>query len=187
MTIEHGRSGYAVGLPAFGLEQSSLFSRSGIPNAAGPRCSFCDNAAATQRSGESDIFDACQPCAEAWDRDPEFLGDPGTADGVAARLSDEAILVAFGWFSFGSKASVTSNPPHANMKARQAALDELLAANLITHEHESEPRYRIDRHHFRGTQAVMDLFGTKRGKAVLAIAMETQRAETENTGSVAKP
>jgi len=93
-------------------------------------------------------------------------------DTLAAGLSDEAIIIGFGWFSFGSKASVTSSPPHANMQARQAGLDELLAAGLITHEHEYHKRHGIDRHHFKGTRAIMDLFGTERAKAVLKAALE---------------
>jgi hypothetical protein len=88
-----------------------------------------------------------------------------------ADLSDEAIILAFGWFSFGAKASVTSHPPHANMKANQAALDELLAAGLITHEHEQRPG--IDRHHFRGSTALTGLLETKRAKAVLEAALES--------------
>jgi hypothetical protein len=93
---------------------------------------------------------------------------------MTANLSDEAIIVAFGWFSFGAKASVTSSPPHANMKARQPALDELLAAKLITHEHESEPRYKIDRHHFHGTHELMDMLSTKHAKAVISRALEAR-------------
>lgn len=57
------------------------------------------------------------------------------------------------------------------MKARQAALDELLAAKLITHEHEQHKRHKIDRHHFRGTPEVMDLFQTKRAQKVLKLAL----------------
>lgn len=94
---------------------------------------------------------------------------------LAKGLTDEAIIVAFGWFSFGAKASVTSNPPHANMKARQSALDELIAADLITHEHESVPKRRIDRHHFKGTWCVMEMLGTERAKAVLLAALEQRK------------
>lgn len=101
-------------------------------------------------------------------------------DEIAAKLSDEAIIVAFGWFSFGSKASVTSNPPHANMQSRQAALDELLALDLITHEHEQHKRYQIDRHHFKGTSEVMSLFGTERAKAVLKAALDSREKATPN-------
>lgn len=96
----------------------------------------------------------------------------GEANKVAEALSDEAIIVAFGWFSFGAKASVTSNPPHANMKARQAALDELLDAKLIAHEHENRPRYGIDRHHFKGTWDLTDMLSTERANAVLKTALE---------------
>lgn len=95
-----------------------------------------------------------------------------TPDQIARALSDETIAVAFGWFSFGSKASVTSNPPHANMKARQVQLDELLAADLITHEHESEPKYGIDRHHFKGTPALSDVLFTDHAKSVLQNLLE---------------
>ena len=93
------------------------------------------------------------------------------AQKIAEGLSDETIIVAFGWFSFGAKAKVTSNPPHANMKARQAALDELLALNLIIHEHEIDKRYKIDRHHFQGTNDLMDVLRSERSKAVLKAAM----------------
>lgn len=94
------------------------------------------------------------------------------AEEIAANLSDEAIIVGFGWFSFGAKAKVTSNPPHANLKARQAALDELLAKNLITHEHEVDKRFKIDRHHFQGTNDLMDVLHSPHAKAVLKAAME---------------
>jgi hypothetical protein len=86
-------------------------------------------------------------------------------------LSDDAILLAFGWFSFGAKATVTSSPPHANMRANQDAIDELLAANLITHEHEQ--RHGLDRHHFKGTSGIKDLLGSERAKAVLTRALTT--------------
>jgi hypothetical protein len=84
-------------------------------------------------------------------------------------LSDDAIKLAFGWFSFGSKATVTSNPPHANMGANRAALDELLAAKLITHEHETH--YGADRHIFKGTKAIGELLQTERAKSVLLAAL----------------
>jgi hypothetical protein len=90
---------------------------------------------------------------------------------MTSDLSDEAIIVAFGWFSFGAKASVTSNPPHASMKDRQAALDELLAAELITHEHEHHKRHGIDRHHFKGTWALQDMLQTEHAKGVLKKAL----------------
>ena len=98
-----------------------------------------------------------------------------TEDGLV--LSDEAIIVAFGWFSFGEKATVTSNPPHGNMKARQAALDELIAADLITHEHETHKRYGIDRHHFKGTRALSEMLATDRAKAVLKAALESREGD----------
>jgi hypothetical protein len=88
------------------------------------------------------------------------------------QVSDDAIVLAFGWFSFGAKASVTSSPPHANMAANRAALDELLAAKLITHEHEYHKRFDIDRHHFKGTAGIRDLLQTEHAKAVLASALE---------------
>lgn len=96
------------------------------------------------------------------------------AEEVAGRLSDDAILLAKGWFSFGSKASVSSHPPHANMKANQAALDELLAADLITHEHETHKRYGIDRHHFKGTTAITDVLQTTRAKTLLLDLLKGQ-------------
>ena len=95
---------------------------------------------------------------------------------IAKGLSDEAIIVGFGWFSFGAKATVTSNPPHRNMTTRKAALDELLAANLITHEHECEPKYQIDRHHFRGTREIFDVLHSEHAKAVLTAAMKGDEA-----------
>ena len=100
----------------------------------------------------------------------------------ASTLSDEAIIVAFGWFSFGAKATVTSHPPHANMIARQAALDELLAANLITHERETNRRLKIDRHIFRGTWAVMDMFRHPHAKAVLTAALHQRDTDGSPEG-----
>lgn len=100
--------------------------------------------------------------------------DKAEADAIARRLDDETIVVAFGWFSFGAKASVTSNPPHANMKARQPALDQLLAEKLITHEHEADKRLGIDRHHFKGTWRLMDVLHSEHGQAVLKKAMDAR-------------
>lgn len=90
---------------------------------------------------------------------------------LAERLSDDAIKLAFGWFSFGSKAAVTSHPPHATIKANRTALDELLEAELITHEHERHERHRIDRHHYKGTRAIGELLATERAKVVLTAAL----------------
>lgn len=92
---------------------------------------------------------------------------------AAAKLSDEAIIVAFGWFSFGAKASVTSSPPHANMESRQAALDELLSLGLITHEHEYHKRHKIDRRHFKGTPEIGSVLGTARARAILKAVLNT--------------
>jgi len=113
------------------------------------------------------------------------VGRSGEGEALAESLSDEAIIVGFGWFSFGAKASVTSNPPHANMQARQAALDELLAAGLITHEHEYHKRYRIDRHHFKGTRELQEVFSTERAQTVLKNALRAQATNniiSEETG-----
>lgn len=47
-------------------------------------------------------------------------------------LSQNAINLCAGWFSFGVKSSVRSHPPHETYWKNKAAVDELLAAGLIS-------------------------------------------------------
>lgn len=101
------------------------------------------------------------------------MTDQTTAEFKPGRISDAAIIVAFGWFSFGAKATVTSRPPHANMKARQGEPDELVAAGLITHEHVTS-KYGHDDHIFKGTKALQDLMFSDHAKAVLKATLETR-------------
>jgi hypothetical protein len=94
----------------------------------------------------------------------------------ATALSNDAILLAFGWFSFGSKGKVTSHPPHDNMTHHKDALAELQSAGLITHEHETHKRLKIDRHHFKGTSALKDMLQHPHAKAVLQSALDARGA-----------
>lgn len=49
-------------------------------------------------------------------------------------LSQAAKELCAGWFFFGEKAVVTSHAPHASLKANRTAMDELLAAGLVSQE-----------------------------------------------------
>jgi hypothetical protein len=86
-----------------------------------------------------------------------------SANDLAAGLSDEAISLCLGWFSFGSKATVNIDPPHANLHANKAGLDELVAAGHITHEYDK----RRDRHTYKGSQAASLIRTSDRAKAVV--------------------
>src|SRR3546814_13664080 len=76
------------------------------------------------------------------------MGDSPTANDLAAGLSDDAIALCLGWFSFGSKATVNINPPHANLHANTASLDELMVAGHITYEYDD----RRDRHTYKRSE-----------------------------------
>src|SRR3546814_3027674 len=76
-------------------------------------------------------------------------GDSPTANDLWAGLSDDAIALFHGGFSFGSKATVNINPPHANLHANKASLDELMVAGHITYEYDA----RRDRHTYKGTRS----------------------------------
>src|SRR3546814_4727038 len=75
------------------------------------------------------------------------MGDSPTANDLAAGLSDDAIALCLGWFSFGSKATANINPPHANLHANKASLDELMVAGHITYEYDARrDRHRSEEH-----------------------------------------
>src|SRR3546814_17761157 len=91
------------------------------------------------------------------------MGDSPTANDLAAGLSDDAIALCLGWFSFGSKATVNINPPHANLHANKASLDELMVAGHITYEYDA----RRDRHTYKGTSATITIRSSARAKAIV--------------------
>ena len=91
-----------------------------------------------------------------------------SANDLAAGLSDEAISLCLGWFSFGSKATVNIDAPHANLHANKAGLDELVAAGHITHEYDA----RRDRHTYKGSQAASLIRTSDRAKAVVQKLLE---------------
>jgi hypothetical protein len=76
-------------------------------------------------------------------------------------LSEEAVELCVGWFARGSKVVLTISPPHANLHANRAALDELVARGHILHEHDGAR----DAHVYRGTSATSDVRTSPRGRA----------------------
>lgn len=86
---------------------------------------------------------------------------------IAGRLSPEALMLAYAWFSFGRKATVTSSPPHAMMNARKAEIDELLSYGLITIEHDHDRRIGRDNYIIRGTEAIFELNHSERSKEMI--------------------
>lgn len=76
-------------------------------------------------------------------------------------LSEEAVELCVGWFAKGANVVLTISPPHANLHANRAALDELVARGHILHEHD-EAR---DAHVYRGTNATSDVRSSARGRA----------------------
>jgi len=84
--------------------------------------------------------------------------DPGT---VADGLSEEAVEMCIGMFSRGAKVEVNISPPHANLHANRAALEELEARAYILHEHDPV----CDIHTYRGTNATSLVKTTVRGRA----------------------
>lgn len=80
------------------------------------------------------------------------MTDPSPLN-LPVSLSDAAKELAGAWFSFGPKATINISPPHANLRANKAALDELVEAGLVTHEHEAER----DIHTFKGTADIVPI------------------------------
>jgi len=80
---------------------------------------------------------------------------------AAEGLSEEAVELCIGWFSRGSKVELNISPPHANLHANRAALDELEARGHIVHEHDA----RRDVHTYRGTAATALVRTSARGRA----------------------
>lgn len=91
------------------------------------------------------------------------MSDTVSANDLAASLSDDAIALCLGWFSFGSKATVNIDAPHANLHANKAGLDELVAAGHITLEYDK----RRDRHTYKGSEAATLIRTSDRAKAVV--------------------
>ena len=91
----------------------------------------------------------------------------GTTGDAAARtapedgLSEEAVELCVGWFAKGSGVTLTISPPHANLEANRAALDELVARGHILHGHDTAR----DAHVFCGTSATSDVRSSARGRA----------------------
>lgn len=76
-------------------------------------------------------------------------------------LSEEAVELCVGWFAKGANVVLTISPPHANLHANRAALDELVARGHILHEHDGAR----DAHVYRGTSATSDVRSSVRGRA----------------------
>jgi len=73
---------------------------------------------------------------------------------LSAGLSEAARDMCAGWFFFGAKAIVKSSPPHATLTANKAALEELVAAGLVTGPHPYND-YGVVEYH--GTSAAADV------------------------------
>lgn len=80
---------------------------------------------------------------------------------VAHGLSEEAVELCVGWFSRGSRVEVNIAPPHANLHANRAALDELEGRGYIEHDHDAPS----DVHTYRGTAATAIVKASPRGRA----------------------
>lgn len=91
-----------------------------------------------------------------------------TGNDLAEGLSDAAIVLCLGWFSFGSKATVNIDAPHANLHANKEAIDELVAAGHITHSYDE----RMDRHTYKGSTAATLIRTSDRAKAIVAKLVE---------------
>lgn len=76
-------------------------------------------------------------------------------------LSEAARDLCSGSFQWGKKCTVVSHKPHAWMTKRQAAVDELVAAGLITRE----PYNRTGSILLTGTDAAGDI-GRKRAAEI---------------------
>jgi hypothetical protein len=87
-----------------------------------------------------------------------------TPDQLADTLSDQAIALCLGWFSFGAVGEVNISPPHAALAANKEGLDELVTAKFITHSHEAHR----DIHTYKGSRATELVTRSARAKALLA-------------------
>ena len=74
-----------------------------------------------------------------------------------AELSQAAKDMAAGWFAFGKKSVVNSHEPHATVNANRAALDELIAAGLVT----AEPFNKFGSMTYTGSDATWEIFKAK--------------------------
>lgn len=84
-------------------------------------------------------------------------------DAPAEGLSDDAVKLCLGWFSFGAKGTVNISPPHENKTLNQAAIDELLAIGAIVHSHEAHR----DIHTYAGTSMCDAINKTPRARSIL--------------------
>jgi hypothetical protein len=92
----------------------------------------------------------------------ESLNDPDPEAAAAAEgLSEEALELCVGWFARGSKVELNISPPHANLHANRAALDELEARGHVSHVHDA----KRDVHTYRGTAATALAKTSRRGRA----------------------
>ena len=82
------------------------------------------------------------------------------AESSAEGLSEEAVELCLGWFSRGAKVELNISPPHENLHANRAALDELVARGHILHVHDP----RRDVHTYRGTCASALVRTSDRGR-----------------------
>lgn len=82
------------------------------------------------------------------------------ANAAAEGLSEEAVELCVGWFSRGAKVEVNISPPHENLHANRAALDELEARGHVLHVHDA----RRDVHTYRGTTASALVKTSDRGR-----------------------
>lgn len=89
--------------------------------------------------------------------------EPINANEVAEGLSDAALELCLGWFSFGSKATVNIGAPYANLEANKDAINELLAAGHIVHSFDSWRKV----HTYKGTVTTGLIRTSDRAKAIL--------------------
>lgn len=82
------------------------------------------------------------------------------ANAAAEGLSEEAVELCVGWFSRGAKVEMNISPPHENLHANRAALDELEARGHVLHVHDP----RRDVHTYRGTTASALVKTSDRGR-----------------------
>lgn len=87
-----------------------------------------------------------------------------SAEQLAETLSDVALKLCLGWFSFGQKGEVNISPPHASKAANQIALDELLDAGIISHAHECAR----DIHRYRGSDLARQICSSPRARRILS-------------------
>ena len=82
---------------------------------------------------------------------------------LVEQLSDEALALNAGWFSFGKKATVTIAAPYANYKANLGAIDELIGADIITYEWDDWQKTHV----LRGTEMCNEIRQSDRSKKLI--------------------